>query len=291
MAWGFGAGGSFPEDGFGGRVETLGWGLCPQPTKNPKTRRREQSFLMAGERLTEIKARKKALREEIWTRLSEAGAARFPGAFGRIPNFVGAEAAAEKAASLAAFREASFIKANPDSPQFPLRVLALSQGKVLFMAVPKLRAEKPFIRLDPAKLKVHPLRAATIKGAFKYGEPVAPEEMPRIDLVITGCVAVNRRGERLGKGGGYSELELALLREFGLLDEETPIVTTVHPLQIVEEIPTEEHDFTVDYIVTPEEIIETSGPKRRPRGILWDKLPEDKLRSIPALQRLRGRFT
>ncbi len=246
---------------------------------------------MAKERLTEIKERKKALREEIWTKLSEAGVTRFPGAFGRIPNFVGAEEAAEKAAQLTVFRQARFIKANPDSPQFPLRVLALSQGKTIFMAVPKLRAQKPFLRLDPQELKVHPMRAATIKGAFKYGVPTAPGEMPEIDLVITGCVAVTRRGERLGKGGGYSELELAILREFGRLQEETPVLTTVHPLQIVEEIPLEEHDFTVDFIVTPKEVIQTTGPKRRPHGILWEKLTEEKRRNIPVLLKLRERFT
>ncbi len=246
---------------------------------------------MAKEKLTEIKIRKKVLREKIWTLLSEAGVARFPGAFGRIPNFVGAEAAAEKAASLEVFRKARFIKANPDSPQFPLRVLALSQGKTLFMAVPKLRSEKPFLCLEPEGLRVHPMRAATIKGAFRYGRPVSPEEMPEIDLVITGCVAVTRRGERLGKGGGYSELELALLQEYGRLRAETPILTTVHPLQIVEEIPLEEHDFTVDLIVTPEEIIQSFGAKRRARGILWEKLPEEKIRKIPALIQLRERFT
>ena len=240
--------------------------------------------------LAETKALKKAIREEVWARLTEAGVARFPGAFGRIPNFVGAEKAAELAAQERAFREARFIKANPDSPQFPLRVKALAAGKVLFMAVPKLRAEKPFLRLDPQKLKVHPMRAATIKGAFKYGEPVAAEEMPEIDLVITGCVAVTREGKRLGKGGGFAELELALLREHGKVSEKTPILTTVHPLQLVPEIPLEEHDFTLDLIVTPEEVIHPEGEKHLPRGIIWERLEEEKIREIPALRRLYQRL-
>ncbi len=239
--------------------------------------------------LTEIKARKKALREEIWQKLTEAGVARFPGAFGRIPNFVGAEEAAERAAQEDAFQKARYIKANPDSPQFPLRVKALSQGKVVFMAVPKLRAEKPFLKLDPQNLRVHPMRAATIKGAFKYGVPVAPEEMPVIDLVITGCVAVTEEGDRLGKGGGFADLELAILQEFGRLKEETPVLTTVHPLQIVPEIPTEEHDFSVDIIVTPEETIRAKGAKRRPCGIIWEILPEEKIRSIPVLAKLKSK--
>ncbi len=238
--------------------------------------------------LTDIKALKKTLREEIWQKLTESRIARFPGAFGRIPNFVGAERAAEQAAELEAFRKARFIKANPDSPQFPLRVKALAAGKTLFMAVPKLRSEKPFLKLDPQELRVHPMRAATIKGAFKYGTPVSPEEMPLIDLVITGCVAVTREGKRLGKGGGFADLELALLVEFGLLPESAPVLTTVHPLQIIPEIPTEKHDFTVDIIVTPEEVLFAEGPKNRPCGIIWEALSEEKLCNIPILRKLKG---
>ncbi len=238
------------------------------------------------ENLTTLKAAKKALREEIWRRLTEAGVARFPGAFGRIPNFVGAEAAAERAAQEEVFKRARFIKANPDAPQFPLRVKALAEGKTLFMAVPKLKAPKPFIMLDPQKLRVHPMRAATIKGAFKYGVPVSLEEMPGIDLVITGCVAVSRDGARLGKGGGFAELELALLSEFKKISPETPILTTVHPLQVVPQVPLEPHDFSVDLIFTPEETIRAQGPKRRPRGIIWEILPEEKRRAIPVLEKL-----
>ncbi len=243
---------------------------------------------MHGENITaDPKDQKQALREKIWQRLTEAGVARFPGAFGRIPNFVGAEQAAQLASQLSAFKKARFIKANPDSPQFPLRVLALEAGKMIFMAVPKLRDEKPFIKLDPARLRVHPMRAATIKGAFRYGEPVSPAEMPSIDLVITGCVAVTREGHRLGKGGGYSELEYALLREYGLVSTETPVITTVHPFQLVPEIPCEPHDLSVDFILTPEEIITPKSPPPKPAGIFWDLLPEEKLRQIPALKKLK----
>jgi len=205
-----------------------------------------------------MKEDKQKLREKIWERLAKAGAARFPGAFGRIPNFVGAEEAARLASTLLEFKKARYVKANPDSPQFPLRVRVLEEGKVLFMAVPKLRGKKPFIRLDPKKLRVHPMRAATIKGAFRYGEPVGLDEVPPIDLIITGCVAVNAEGARLGKGGGYSDREYALLREKGLITPETPVLTTVHPLQIVEKIPVEPHDLFCHIMVTPEEILRTT---------------------------------
>ena len=77
-----------------------------------------------------------------------------------------------------------------------------------------------------------------------------------MDLVVVGSVAVNRRGTRLGKGAGYSDIEIALLQEAGRIGPSTVIVTTVHPLQVIDEpIPETEHDFSVDLIVTPGEVI------------------------------------
>ena len=219
---------------------------------------------------------KQAVRERVWEALERAGAARFPGARGRIPNFVGAEAAARARTELPEWRQARVVKANPDAPQLPVRRAALAAGKRVYMAVPKLRHEKPFLRLG---------RDATIKA--RDGTPVAIDELEAVDLVVCGTVAVNRDGVRVGKGGGYSDLEFALLTEAGLVGERTAIVTTVHPLQLLEvKLPETEHDFGVDLIVTPDEVVTTPGG-HRPPGILWDHLDEAKIASIPLLGRLR----
>src|SRR6266576_260292 len=77
--------------------------------------------------------------------------------------------------------------------------------------------------------------AATIKRALKHGNVIDLEEVPELDLVLTGSVAVNLKGARLGKGGGFSDLEYGLLSEAGKIDRRTVIATTVHPLQIVRE--------------------------------------------------------
>lgn len=107
--------------------------------------------------------------------------------------------------------------------------------------------------------------------------------MPPVDLIVCGTVAVNRHGVRIGKGAGYSDIEIGLLTEAGLIEPATIIVTTVHELQVVDEpLPHDEHDFTVDYIVTPEEII-TCGPAYRPHGLVWPKLGQEQIAAIPAL--------
>ncbi len=208
--------------------------------------------------MIEIEVAKQRLREDLWRRLTESGVARFPGAYGRIPNFAGAEAAAKRALELPEVKEARTVFVNPDSPQYPLRAELLSAGKILVMASPKLQGERPFILLDPARLKPHPLRVATLKGAFRYGEKLTLEEVPQIDLFVTGCVAASPRGERLGKGGGFADREYALLLSAQKITPETPVLTTVHEIQILSEIPQEPHDLRLDLIVTPDRILRVS---------------------------------
>ncbi len=231
---------------------------------------------------------KAAIRERIWKLMEQEGVARFPGTWGRIPNFAGAEEAAARLLTLEVWQEAKAIKANPDSPQRPVRLLALQQGKKVYMAVPRLRKLKCFVELDPLHLGGKYRQASSIKGAFRWGRPVSLEEMEPVDLILAGSVAVTREGARLGKGGGYSDLEYAVARHFGLINPTTPVLTTIHPLQLVsDEIEMRVHDIPVDYVVTPEEIIVTKHEYPKPEGIYWELLPEEKLRNIPVLRKLR----
>jgi 5-formyltetrahydrofolate cyclo-ligase len=228
---------------------------------------------------------KDEIRKSVWKKLNDSKVARFPGADGRIPNFIGAEACTTILEKTRFWQKATILKVNPDSPQRAIRHKALAEGKILYMAVPRLRAEKPFSELDPKKLKCSPYTASSIKGASQYGRPVALEDMRTIDLIVCGSVAVNRKGARVGKGGGYSDLEFALLTEAKKIGSNTPIVTSIHPLQIVdEEIPLTEHDIPLTAIITPEEIIEIKSRLKRPKGIYWKMLPQEKIDQIPLLK-------
>ena len=230
---------------------------------------------------------KQAIRERVWALLTERRVARFPGAAGRIPNFIGAEAAARRLADSAAWQAARVVKCNPDAPQLPVRVLALKQGKRVFMAVPRLRNERCFLELDPRRLAGRERAAASIRGAAAYGTPTLPKDMPKIDLIVAGSVAVGPDGGRIGKGGGFSDLEFALLTELGLVGRWTTVTTTVHPLQIVRTpVPMLAHDIPLDLIVTPEETIRCPRRPKRPKGILWSALPAEKIAEIPVLVRL-----
>ncbi len=220
----------------------------------------------------------------MWRLLKEKGVARFPFPVeGRIPNFEGAEVAAVNLTKTEEWRYSRTIFVNPDSPQRPVRHLALMQGKIVVMSTPRLR--EGFLLLDPSRIIPRNYWAASsIKGAFKYGIKIRLE-VPRIDLKVTGSVAVDLRGNRVGKGHGYSDLEYGILGEIGVVDEKTPIATTVHDLQVIEEVPNEEHDMPVTIISTPTRIVRT-GRRGRPR-IYWEKITDEMLREIPLLLEIR----
>jgi 5-formyltetrahydrofolate cyclo-ligase len=230
---------------------------------------------------------KEAIRRSVWAAMEREGVARFPGAKERIPNFANAKGAAERLAKHPIWRKAKTIKANPDAPQTHSRRLALEEGKTLVMAVPRLRADHPFRLLDPSRLSQAKIReAATIKGALRHGEVIDVEQVPKLDLVLCGSVAVNLKGARIGKGGGFSDLEYALLAEAGTVSEKTCVVTTVHPIQILREnMPVTAHDIPVDLIATPRAAIDVERAYERPAGILWDHLQPPQIHEIPVLER------
>jgi 5-formyltetrahydrofolate cyclo-ligase len=230
---------------------------------------------------------KEDVRERVWDDLEASGVARFPfPPRGRIPNYEGADAAAERLAENSAFAAAETVKCNPDAPQRPVRRAALAAEKTLYVAVPRLAEAACFLELDPDRID-DVGDATTISGADEYGEARRPDDLPEVDLIVAGSVAVTEDGRRIGKGEGYSDLEFALLREFDRVDDDTPLATTVHERQVVDEAPpAAAHDVALDLIVTPERVIRP-GATPKPAGIDWDALDEERIAEIPILQELR----
>jgi 5-formyltetrahydrofolate cyclo-ligase len=233
---------------------------------------------------------KAALRDTVWRSMAVPGIRRFPAPEHRIPNFVGAEDAARRLAETDAWQRAQTVKSNPDSPQLPVRLAALVDGKLLYMAVPRLAERDPFFVLDPARLAGPPRQAVSIKGASRSARRVAIADMEPVDLVVTGCVAVGEDGARLGKGGGFSDLEFALAAAAGLVDARTRVMTTVHDVQVqpAGAIPTVAHDLHVDLVATPTRVLEC--PRRRGHRLpklRWDELTDEKVAAIPLLGALR----
>ena len=234
---------------------------------------------------------KQSIRRRVWDHLEAAGIARFPfPPHDRIPNFAGAAQAAERVTDTAVWDAAETGKANPDSPQLPLRRAALRAGKTVYMAVPRLREERCFYELDPTELD--DIEAApAVSNVADHARQVGPDAVGRIDLVVSGSVALTENGARVGKGEGFSDLEYAVLHELGLVEASTPVLTTVHERQVVggpdgvvdTEVPVDAHDVPMDYVVTPERVVETDTPYPRPTGIDWDALDDERIAEIPVL--------
>lgn len=188
--------------------------------------------------------------------MEENNVATFPRpVYHRIPNFKGAEKAAQNLQKLPEYQSAQTVFSNPDAPQRPVRKITLDDGKHLVMATPKLR--QGFLLIDPSRLSARErAEASSIHGAFKHGH-ATDLSMIKVDLFVAGSVAVSLNGTRLGKGTGYSDQEYAALKNANALSPDSLVVTTVHEIQIVENIPRDEWDVPVDVIVTPTRIIRT----------------------------------
>ncbi|KXK62699.1 hypothetical protein AWW66_07215 [Micromonospora rosaria] len=236
--------------------------------------------------LAEIDRAKQTVRHHVWDLLERERAAP-AGVHGHIPDFVGKDTAADLLADLDAWKTARVIKCNPDRAQLPVRIRALQEGKLLYMAVPRLATPKPFYLLDPTTLTAPYDTAATSTGAPKVAPTVSPDEMRRIDLIVCGSVAISRHdGIRIGKGAGYADLEVALLADAGLVTTDTAIATTIHQSQLLDdELPHAAHDFPVGLAITPHEVL-SFGPRRKALpGIIMTDLRPDQLDQIPALNR------
>jgi 5-formyltetrahydrofolate cyclo-ligase len=228
---------------------------------------------------------KQAIRDRVWDALEASGEARFPfPPHGRIPNFAGAEAATDRLATTPEWETASTLKTNPDSPQRPLRQRALEDGKTVYVAVPRLADEKPFLELDPARID-DPSAAVTLSGSEEYGVQVGPDAVS-VDLVVSGSVAVREDGARIGKGEGFSDLEWGILWDLGLVDSATPVATTVHEIQVVNDDWTPDaHDVPMDLVGTPGRVVR-AGPNGKPEGVDWDVLSDERLAEMPVLRDL-----
>jgi 5-formyltetrahydrofolate cyclo-ligase len=200
---------------------------------------------------------KQEIRETVWKEMKTRNLERFPYAWGRIPNFKGAKTAASRLITLKEYQEAKIIFVAPDSPQRPVREQALMDEKILIMPTPRLKSGLLLIHPENGKER----QASSIKGAHIHGKKIPIERIPVIDLVVQGAVAVDRMGNRLGKGGGYGDREIALLENHQKIPQ-SRIAVTVHDIQVIEYVPPDRWDFTVDIIVTPTRIVRTQNKRQ-----------------------------
>jgi len=194
---------------------------------------------------------KQAIREWMWEKMTKNEIARFPlPCYGRIPNFKGVEAASKQVLTLPEFNKANVIFSAPDFVLHPLRELVLQNRKDLLIATPHIQAFLILKDIPPKLIS----KAVTIKEMYRYGTEVKLNQIARvIDIFCQGSVAVDRKGNRLGKGKGYGDREFELLRSEGLIDKHTLVITIIHDIQLLEDFAylMDPKDVQVQIILTP----------------------------------------
>lgn len=91
-----------------------------------------------------------------------------------------------------------------------------------------------------------------IRNKFGYLEPVFEKirkvEPEEIDLIIAPGVVYDKSLNRIGYGKGYYDRILAKKRK------DTKVVAIAYEFQVLDQVPTEDHDIKMDLIVTEENI-------------------------------------
>lgn len=115
--------------------------------------------------------------------------------------------------------------------------------------------------IGPGKLlRFAPWRSGEDVQPNRYGipEPVAPTQLlepSELDLVFVPLLGFDRRGNRLGHGGGYYDRSFAFLNEQARPTEPL-LVGIAYDFQELERVHREPWDVTLDFIATDRELID-----------------------------------
>lgn len=200
---------------------------------------------------------KEDVRRFVWKKIEGFAVPPFP-LTGRIPNFRGSRKACERLRELEEYNKSATVFSAPDSPLLHARRVVLEDGKNLLAVKPRITG---FLLLKGKKFGGQvSIKDVSIKGMIRHGVEIGEAEfksMGSIDVFIQGCVAIDRKGNRIGKGSGYGDKEYDLLQKYGLLDG-CLYVVIAHEVQIFDDLSylMKEHDVRADIILTPAKIIE-----------------------------------
>jgi 5-formyltetrahydrofolate cyclo-ligase len=114
---------------------------------------------------------------------------------------------------------------------------------------------------DGGGLTLHPLHSRRERHRFGMDEPEATA--PRVpaeavDLALVPGLAFDRRGVRIGYGGGHYDRLLATLRP------DAPRVGVAHPALCVERLPREPHDALLTHLALPDGVVAVDADDRGP---------------------------
>lgn len=91
-----------------------------------------------------------------------------------------------------------------------------------------------------------------VEGDHGTFHPASTAPLMRPDVLLVPMLAFDRRGYRIGWGGGYYDRTIEVLRKVG----GCTAIGVAYGVQEVDEVPTDEYDQRLDWIITEKEAIE-----------------------------------
>jgi 5-formyltetrahydrofolate cyclo-ligase len=194
---------------------------------------------------------------------------------------------AEKLRRASEYRQATCIFVTPSPLLQHIRINCLMDGKQLVMPSSGLR--DGFFQITPHTVPFNRLgRAVTERGLKEFGSMLQPEVMAKIDMLLTGAVAVNPEGQRLGSGTGYFDLSCGLLAALGALAEHRYIAAVINRQHLVNmAMPVDPWDVEMNGILTEEGLQPARPPSHRILQIFWSQLSPERIKRINPLFTLR----
>ncbi|TJX15203.1 5-formyltetrahydrofolate cyclo-ligase [Tissierella creatinini] len=124
----------------------------------------------------------------------------------------------------------------------------IKEGKNILVPVTihETREMKPSLIKDFDELEIGYFNILSPKEEYiRYVDP------QNIDLVVVPGAVFDRRGYRVGYGGGFYDRFLSTK-----IRKDVPKIAVGFDLQVIDMVPTEEFDFPVDFIITEKELID-----------------------------------
>lgn len=185
-----------------------------------------------------VASEKRRLRAELRALRRTLDASALARAAGRV------QAAAATLAVLGAARTvAAYAACDGELDVAPILDAARARGASV--ALPRCRADAglELVLVDAGE----PLASRGVRGRVPEpsGPACDPASLPAPALVLVPSVALDRRGFRLGRGGGHYDRLLPVLRDAGWT-----IVGVCHTAALLDALPVEPHDVPVDAILT-----------------------------------------
>lgn len=107
---------------------------------------------------------------------------------------------------------------------------------------------------EPLTFRAWKQGQALVEGAMRIPEPSPGARIVQPDLIFTPMTAFDRRGYRIGYGGGYYDATLAQIRA----SRSAPAIGIAFASQEIARVPEEAHDQPLDLILTEGELIDCS---------------------------------